>query len=223
MLGALKQSDLPGSDVVHLGEEEVLFEPDSAIHSVYFPHDCAISLFGILSGGESVEIASVGAEGLVGASALEGRHRICPRAVVQVGGRATRVPAREVNVVSKASGEVGYCLLTYIDLLLAQAFQSGICNRFHTAEQRLARFLLRHRDATGKASFLFTQEFMAECLGANRTTVVAAVSSLEQAGLIRHERGQVAVINPSSLEAKACECYRRIKDVLEEYLQSVSS
>ncbi|WP_447977264.1 Crp/Fnr family transcriptional regulator [Candidatus Nitrospira bockiana] len=215
-------TSLKGSDMVDMTEQQVVYEPDSPIEFVYFPEDCAISLFGILGDGGTVEIATVGPEGLLGVSALDGHHRMLPRAVVQVGGTATRVSARVLKEASRMSYHVAHRLFSYIDLLLAQAFQASACNRFHTAEQRLARFLLRHRDATRKTVFHLTQEFLAECLGANRTTVVAAISSLEGAGCIRHERGQIRLVDAAELENRACECYLRLRRALIEYLGALA-
>jgi CRP-like cAMP-binding protein len=197
--------------LVDLRKGAVLAEPYTALKYVYFPHDSLVSLVSVVSEGNSVEIAMVASEGLIGASALLHGESIPYRAVVQVPGGASRIEFKKLKRLFEDDVTLRHLILRYLHALMAQIAQSAICNRFHTIDQRLARWILSSRDRTRRNSFPYTQEFLAQMLGVDRPAVTIAAGLLKRASLIDYRRGTIAVIDEKGLEKVACECYPLLK------------
>ncbi|MDN3578359.1 Crp/Fnr family transcriptional regulator [Chitinimonas viridis] len=185
----------------------MLYEPGTEIAQVYFPYGSVVSLLGTLGPLRTVEVAAVGREGVIGGAAALGDAVSQFHAVVQVAGMAARIPAARMRKEFKSHGSWNPELLQFNDALMGQMAQAVICNRFHTVEARLARWLLTTRDRAETERFYMTQAFLARILGVRRVGVSAAAAKLQDAGLIGYSRGHVALLDTEGLEAYACECY----------------
>lgn len=203
---------------VRLASKQSLAEPSQPMTYAYFPHDTVISMSAIDSVGGSVEVGSVGCEGLAGLPLLLGTDRSIGRMVAQIGGDADRVEAsalqREVNRLP----ELRRLLLLYTQAFMTQVAQSTACNRLHSAERRLARWLLICRDRLGRDDLPITHETIAHMLGVRRATVTEAAGNLQQHGLIRYRRGVLTVLRRERLEMAACECYRIVRGEFDRLL-----
>jgi CRP-like cAMP-binding protein len=178
---------------------------------VYFPEDCVVSLVVILEGGDAVEAAMVGRDGVLGASAaLDGKISLS-RAVLQIGGTALACDSEALKRVAMQSEVMLSLLIRHEQTVYAQAQQSAACNVAHNLEARLCRWLLRARDLSGSDTLAFTQEFLAEMLGAGRPSVSVTAHTLQQAGLIKYARGKIHILNLDGLRESACECYETVK------------
>src|SRR5512138_2212023 len=211
LLGVLPEADYealrPRLATVQLKAREVLSEASEPIPAVYFPLDAVISVTAAGTDGSSVEVGSVGCEGMVGLPLLFGTDRSINRSVVQIGGGAEQVSAEALPGLVGAHASLRRLLLLYAQAFLTQLSRSTACNRLHSAEQRLARWLLICRDRVGRDEMPVTHETMALMLGVRRATVTEAAGELQRAGLIRYRRGIVAVAHRHGLESVACECY----------------
>jgi CRP-like cAMP-binding protein len=174
---------------------------------VYFPTRGVLSLVGSTSGGATVEVAVVGNEGVASLSAALGDHWLPYRILTQVPGRAIRVPTEAVTSVLKDCGDLHQRMLEYAHQLIAQVAQSAVCNRFHNARQRLARWLLMTADRAGTNELPLTHEFISSMVGGPRSAVTEAAAELRQAGSIDYRRGLITVCSHERLRAQACECY----------------
>jgi CRP-like cAMP-binding protein len=201
----------PHLQVVQLPHETVLFEAGDAIKAIYFPHTGIVSIVVDLASGETIETAMIGRDSVVGASAAIDDDIALNRAVVQVAGVASVVDVGTFRGLAHQSQTFNATLARHRQFILAQAQQSAACNAAHTLEARLARWLLRCRDLLGSDDILLTQEFLAEMLGARRTSVSLVASTLQQAGFIRYRRGHIRVIDAEGLRESACECYETNK------------
>lgn len=198
---------------------QVLFEPDEELRHAWFPETCVVSLTVPMRDGGGTEAATTGREGMVGLMAALSSHRALSRAVVQVPGSALRLPATALRAVFEASPQVRQRCLCYVDALLAQVLQSAACSALHSVEARLCRWLLQLDDRTeGEPRLPLTHDFLAEMLGAHRSTVTLAARVLQRAGLIAYRRGQVTVLDRAGLEEAACECYATIRAHYERLL-----
>jgi CRP-like cAMP-binding protein len=204
---------LGNRDVVYLDAGQVLHETGQAIEYLYFPEDSLVSLLGVINGRSSLEVGLVGAEGVVGVSAVLGRGISQVRAVVQTAGTAVRIKSEKVLAESKQSPGLQYALRDNINSLLAQAIQIAVCSRFHPLEARLARSLLATRDQLHSGEFHLTHEFMARALGVRRVGVTKAAGALQKRKLISYSRGAIKILVPVGLESASCECYRIVKDL----------
>lgn len=194
-------------DVTRMSAGEVLFEVGDVIAHVWFPISGVVSLCATTGDGDSVGLASIGAEGLIGGSiALGFRSALC-RAVVQVEGEAVRIEAAPFARALQAHPELQASVLAYMRELLLQTVQSTACSRFHTAEQRVSRWLLETADRTGARTFPVTHEFLALTLGMRRPWVTRVIRRLRDQGCIRFRRGELAIADRKRLERAACECY----------------
>ncbi len=196
----------------------VLFEPGGIIDSVNFPRNCVVSLVTPLEGGAIVEVATVGNEGIVGVPHVLGGS-LAVRAVCSVAGWADRMDASIFVKEVERDGPLRDLVQDYLQALFGQISQAAACNRLHSSEQRLSRWLLMSHDRVGADEFVITHEFLARMLGSRRATVTLSAGILQAAGLIRYHRGRVSIVDRSGLESVACECYGVIERELEGVVQ----
>jgi len=190
---------------------EVLCEPGEAMRHAYFPDTALISLLSLSENGESTEVGLLSNEGVLGIPIFLGSRNIPFRAVVQSSGRAHRMKAGLLKTEFDECGPLHNLLLRYVHLLVVQTSQTGACNRFHTLRQRLCRWLLASRDRTKSNELHFTQEFLSQVLGNNRTGTTEAAASLKRAGLIQYSRGHITILDYEGLQLAACECHQIVK------------
>jgi CRP-like cAMP-binding protein len=189
----------------------VLYESGSVLHHVYFPTDSIISLLYVLEDGASAEIAVVGNEGIIGVALFMGGETTPSRAVVQSAGSAYRLKGQLLKQEFNRSGAMQHLLLRYTQALLTQMAQTAVCNRHHSVDQQLCRWLLLSLDRLASNELSMTQELIANMLGVRREGVTEAAGKLQSAGLITYSRGRITVVDRSGLEARVCECYAVVK------------
>ena len=218
ILAALSQRDharlREGMTEVVLSIKTVLFEPGEPIEAVYFPLDGVISLVTPLEDGAIVEVATVGNEGIVGVPVVLGGS-LAVRAISQVAGRALRMETANFLTQLDRRGPLNTLVQSYVLALFGQIAQAAACNRLHSNEERLSRWLLMSHDRVGVDHFAITHEFLGQMLGSRRATVTLSAGILQAAGLIRYQRGQVTIIDRPGLEGVSCECYAVIKEELD--------
>ena len=203
---------------VDLRAKDRLAEPNRAIEAVYFPLDAVLSMAAVDRDGVTVEVGSVGCEGMTGLAVLLGAGQSTSRVVVQVGGQAERMDAAVLQREARRNDQFRRLLHLYVQAFMTQIAQSTACNRLHEAEQRLARWLLICRDRVGRDEMPITQEAMAVMLGVRRATVTEAASGLQRERLIRYRRGVVAIMDRPGLEATTCECYGMVREEFDRLL-----
>lgn len=191
---------------------DVLCEPGQEIRYIYFPGDSLISLLAVAEGRMTLEIGSVGREGMVGAQAALGHDVAQVRAVVQRSGSASRIGRAAFCAEFCKTESLQRLLYRYTDSVLAQAIRIAACSRFHVLEARLARSLLMTRDRLQSEKFYLTHEFLAQALGVRRVGVTKAASALQQQKLITYSRGHIEIIDAAGLQQAACSCYALVKD-----------
>lgn len=199
---------------VRLDIKTVLFEPGQAIDAVHFPLDGVISLVTPLEDGAIVEVATVGNEGVVGVPLVLGGS-LAVRAISQVPGRALRMEATAFLAELEQRGALHEVVQHYTSALFGQIAQAAACNRLHSNEERLSRWLLMSHDRVGVDEFAITHEFLGQMLGSRRATVTLSAGLLQAAGLIRYQRGHVTILDRHGLEGVSCECYAVIKKELD--------
>jgi CRP-like cAMP-binding protein len=197
---------------------EVLYSPGDTIKHIYFPNDSIISLLSEVAERSTIEVGIVGKEGMAGLSVFMGVDVSRTRAIVQGAGSAMRMTSAAVRQEARHLGSLHSLLHRYADSLLTQISQSSACNRFHTVDARLARWLLMTRDRMGADEFRLTQDFMSNMLGVRREGVNKAAGSLQSAKLISYSRGNLKILNSQGLEAVSCVCYGVIKAESDGYL-----
>lgn len=198
---------------VSLPLREVLYEPGEPIRHVYFPESGVISLLTLVDQNKAAEVAVIGSEGVVGASTTLGINSSHVRALVQGEGTALRI---EASILRKEFAENGAWfreLYRFSNALMGQAAQTAACNRFHTVEARLARWLLATRDRMNSRHFDLTQEFLSIMLGVRRVGITGAAMQLQKQKLITYSRGHIQILDPVRLETAACSCYGVVKDI----------
>lgn len=218
LLDNLPQSErerlLPHSKHIPLPRGKILHEQGDPVRDVYFPVSGMVSLLSTTGDGNTVELAMVGNEGMVGVAIIL-RSDVMPyRTMVQIEGEALRISAEAFRKGLIPGGQLEDRLFKYTNALLAQISQSAVCNHFHTTEARLCRWLLISRDRVKTNTLLLTQEIIAHMLGTSRTGVTRAATTLADAGLIRYRRGRITIINRQGLEDYSCECYEIVKEEL---------
>ena len=201
----------------------VLYEPGITLSHVYFPTTCIVSLLYMLENGESAEIAVVGNEGLVGVSLFLGGGSTSNRAVVQSAGHGYRLKASEMQHEFDRGGPVLHLLLRYTQALITQMSQTAVCNRHHSLDQQLSRWLLLSLDRLQSNELVMTQELIANMLGVRREGVTDSASKLQQEGLIRYSRGHITVIDRPGLEKRTCECYAVVKNEYNRLLPAATA
>jgi CRP-like cAMP-binding protein len=197
---------------------EVLYESGDQLRQVYFPTVSIVSLLYVLADGASAEIAVVGNEGIIGIALFMGGETMPNRAVVQSAGYAYRLKGQMLKEEFNRAGELQHLLLRYTQALLTQMAQTAVCNRYHSVDQQLCRWLLLSLDRLPSNELTMTQELIANMLGVRREGVTEAAGKLQSAGLIQYSRGQITVIDRPRLEERACECYKVVKKEFDRLL-----
>lgn len=202
---------------------EVLYESGGKLAYVYFPTTAIVSLQYIMESGASAEIAGVGNEGILGISLFMGGETTPSRAVVQTGGHGYRLKANLMMQEFNRAGLMLRLLLRYTQALLTQMAQTAVCNRHHSVEQQLCRWLLLTLDRLPSNDLTITQELIASMLGVRREGITEATGKLQHAGFIGHRRGHITVLDRSGLEAHVCECYEVVKKEFARLLNDVQN
>ncbi|MBI3917570.1 MAG: Crp/Fnr family transcriptional regulator [Betaproteobacteria bacterium] len=202
---------LPQLELVPMPLGEALYESGSRLHHVYFPTSSIVSLLYVMEDGASAEIAVVGNDGILGIALFMGGETTPSRAVVQSAGYGYRLKAHLLKQEFSRAGPVLNLLLRYTQALITQMAQTAVCNRHHSVEQQLCRWLLLSLDRLQSNKLIMTQELIANMLGVRREGVTEAAGRLQHAGLIRYSRGRIEVLDRRALEAQACECYAVVK------------
>jgi len=200
---------------------QVLYESGVALGYVYFPLTAIVSLLYVMENGASAEIAVVGNEGIVGVSLFMGGESTPSRAVVQSAGLGCRLKAPVMKSEFDRAGPVLHLLLRYTQALITQMAQTAVCNRHHSLDQQLCRWLLLSLDRLQGAELVMTQELIANMLGVRREGVTEGALKLQKAGLIRYSRGHITVLDRKGLEDRTCECYAVVKREYDRLLPAV--
>lgn len=226
LIGALsaeaRDRILPHMERVDLALGQVLYESGDAIRHVYFPVDCIVSLLYVMESGASAEISVVGNEGLLGVSIFMGGESTPSRALVQSAGSAFRLPARRLLDEFNRHGDLLQLVLRYTQALLTQMAQTAVCNRHHTIDQQLCRWLLLSLDRLQGNQLVMTQELIANMLGVRREGVTEAARKLQKLGVIEYSRGRITVIDRPHLERLSCECYGVVRKETHRLLPYLS-
>jgi CRP-like cAMP-binding protein len=197
---------------------QVLYEPGATLTHVYFPTNSIVSLLYVMANGASAEIAVVGNEGIVGISLFMGGESTPSRAVVQSAGEGYRLRSHMMKEEFNRAGPVLHLLLRYTQALITQMSQTAVCNRHHSLDQQLCRWLLLSLDRLQDNELVMTQELIANMLGVRREGVTEAALKLQQEGLIRYARGRITVLDRPGLENRTCECYAVVKKEYDRLL-----
>ena len=203
---------------IALEKGALLYEPGDEIDLIYFPHNAVVSLLTLMRGGEAIESATIGREGAVGFSAGIYPRQSQSRVIVQLAGSASRMPAARLRQACQHSDRLRFMIDRHAEALYGHAIQSVACNALHSVEARFARWLLCCHDRIDSDRVSLTQEFLADMLGVQRTTVTVVARTLQAAGLIRYSRGVVDILDRDGLEAIACECYATVRRNYERLL-----
>jgi CRP-like cAMP-binding protein len=215
LLAKLSQRDrdrlCPHFKLVELPLGEVLYEPDDVLRHVYFPFDCIVSLLYVMENGSAAEISVVGNEGMIGIALFMGGESTPSRAVVQSAGCAYRLPGQILKDEFNRNGAMQVLLLRYTQALITQMAQTAVCNRHHSVDQQLCRWLLLSLDRLPNNKLFMTQGLIANMLGVRREGVTEAAGKLQKLGVIRYSRGEMTVLDRPTLEKLSCECYAVVK------------
>ncbi|MDZ7669843.1 MAG: Crp/Fnr family transcriptional regulator [Gammaproteobacteria bacterium] len=196
----------------------VLYESGDKEHNVYFPTDSIVSLLYVMSNGASAEISVVGNEGIVGVAVFMGGESTTSRAVVQSAGSAFRLPRQRLKDEFNRHTELMYLMLRYTQALITQMAQTAVCNRHHSIDQQLCRWLLLSLDRLSGDELNMTQELIANMLGVRREGVTEAAGKLHKLGVIEYRRGRIRVLNRPEIERRSCECYAVVKKECDRLL-----
>ena len=215
LLASLSKAELkrmsPHLEPLEMPLGHIIYESGRVQDYVYFPTTCIISLLYVMEDGSSAEIAIVGKEGLVGISLFMGGETTPSRAIVQSEGKAFRLAARHLRAEFGRAGSWQHLLLRYTQSLIAQMAQTAVCNRHHSVDQQLCRWLLLSLDRLPSDELIMTQELIANMLGVRREGVTAAAGKLQKAGVITYQRGHIKVLDRPKLEKMSCECYEVVR------------
>lgn len=201
----------PHLELVPMPLGKVLYESGDSLRSVYFPTDSIISLFYVMENGSSAEIAGVGNEGMLGISLFMGGESTPNRAMVQCAGHAYRLLGQRLKDEFGRHGEMLVLMLRYTQSLITQMSQTAVCNRHHSVDQQLCRWLLLTLDRLPGNRLTMTQELIANILGVRREGITDAAGKLQRLGVIEYSRGQITVLNRPKLEKLSCECYAVVR------------
>jgi len=190
---------------------KVLYESGESLKHIYFPTDSIVSLLYVMKDGASAEIAVVGNEGAIGVALFMGGETTPSRAIVQSAGSAFRLEGKRLKLEFNRHGQMLHVLLRYTQSLITQMAQTAVCNRHHSVNQQLCRWLLLSLDRLRSNELKMTQELIANMLGVRREGVTAAAGELQKAGVIRYSRGKITVLDRAKLEQLSCECYSVVK------------
>lgn len=197
---------------------QVVYESGDAMRHVIFPTDSIVSLLYVMESGASAEISVVGNEGVIGVAIFMGGESTPSRAIVQSAGHAFRMPAKLLMIEFNRHGELLQLMLRYTQALLTQMAQTAVCNRHHTIDQQLARWLLLSLDRLNGPNLVMTQELIANMLGVRREGVTEAARKLQKLGVIEYSRGHITVLNRPRLERLVCECYEVVRKETQRLL-----
>ena len=223
---------LPPADLARLSEKlepapmplgHVLYESGDKLRHVYFPTNSIVSLLYVMEDGASAEIAIVGKEGIVGISLFMGGETTPSRAIVQSAGQAFRVTSKVLKTEFRRAGPLQHVLLRYTQALITQMAQTAVCNRHHSVEQQLCRWLLMSLDRLGSTELSMTQKLIADMLGVRREGVTESAGKLQKLGLIEYSRGRIVVRDRLGVERHACECYQVVKKEYARLLPPVKA
>jgi CRP-like cAMP-binding protein len=227
ILDALPQPErerlFPHLKLVALPLGEVLYESGDTLRHIYFPTDSIISLLYVLEDGASAEIAVVGNEGAIGVALFMGGETTTNRAIVQSAGSAYRLTGARLKEEFGRHGEMLHILLRYTQALITQMAQTAVCNRHHSVDQQLCRWLLLSLDRLSSAKLTMTQELIANMLGVRREGVTEAAGKLQKLGVITYQRGHITVLDRPRLEQLCCECYAVVKKETDRLLTPASA
>ena len=220
--GALERV-LPHLRLVAMPLGKVLYEPGDLLSHVYFPTDCIVSLLYVLTDGSSAEISVVGNEGVIGIALFMGGETTPSRALVQSGGHAYELHGQLLKNEFHRDGSMQLLLLRYTQALITQMAQTAVCNRHHSVDQQLCRWLLLSLDRLSGNRLTMTQELIANMLGVRREGVTEAAGKLQKLGVIKYQRGQITVMDRPRLEQLCCECYAVVRKESDRLLPRPSS
>lgn len=209
---------LPHLERVEMSFGEVLYTSGSTLKFVYFPTSAIVSLLNVMADGASAEIAVVGNDGIVGIALFMGGESTTHHAIVQSAGNVYRMPVAVLLKEFSDCSELRQLLLRYTQALFTQTAQTAVCNRHHSIDQQLCRWLLSSLDLLTNANIVMTQELISNMLGVRRQGVAQAANKLQEAGLIQYNRGKIKVVNRPKLEARVCECYMTVKQEYERLM-----
>lgn len=222
ILDALPQLErerlFPHLKLVSLPLGTVLYESGAALRHIYFPTNAIVSLLYVMQDGSSAEIAVVGNEGAIGVSLFMGGETTPSRAIVQSGGKAYRLTGKRLKLEFNRHGEMLHILLRYTQSLITQMAQTAVCNRHHSLDQQLCRWLLLSLDRLSGNQLDMTQELIANMLGVRREGVTEAAGKLQKLDVIRYTRGKITVLDRRHLERLSCECYAVVKKETDRLL-----
>ncbi len=212
----------PHLQLVALPLGKVLYESGDVLRHVYFPIDSIVSLLYVLADGASAEISVVGNEGLIGIALFMGGETTPSRAIVQSAGHAYRLIGQQLKDEFHRNGELQLLLLRYTQALITQMAQTAVCNRHHSVDQQLCRWLLLSLDRLSDNQLTMTQELIANMLGVRREGVTEAAGKLQKLGVIEYSRGQITVLDRPKLERLCCECYAVVRKESDRLLPRLS-
>jgi CRP-like cAMP-binding protein len=209
----------PHLELIPMPLGEVLYESGGKLHHVYFPTTAIVSLHYVMENGASAEIAGVGNEGVVGISLFMGGNTTPSRATVQTAGSGYRLKERLIMEEFNRAGPLMKLMLRYTQALITQMSQTAVCNRHHSMEQQMCRWLLSTLDRLPSHELVMTQELIASMLGVRREGITETAGDLQRAGLISYRRGHITVLDRAGLEIRACECYNVVKKEFRRLLK----
>jgi CRP-like cAMP-binding protein len=225
ILGALPQQEFdrlrPHLREVSFDSGHTIYQPEETIESVYFVNRGIVSWLATLEDGNTVEAGVIGPEGVAGVAALLGAKSTPNQGLAQSDVVASRIATRDLIGEFRRNGELNRLILRFVHSLFTQVAQTAACNRLHTLDQRLARWLLMTHDRSARDTFPLTQEFISRMLGVRRAGVSVSANSLKQNGLIDFHRGNIQIVDRRGLEAAACECYQIVKEEYEQTLPTI--
>jgi CRP-like cAMP-binding protein len=213
----------PYFELIPMPLGKILYESGGQLNHVYFPTTSIVSLLYVMEDGASAEIAIVGKEGMVGVALFMGGQTMPNRAVVQSAGEAYRLKGTLLKQEFDRAGPIQHVLLRYTQALLTQMAQTAVCNRHHSVQQQLCRWLLLSLDRLPTNVLTMTQELIANMLGVRREGVTEAAGKLQNNGLIKYNRGVITVLDRPGLEAVCCECYQVVKTEFDRLLPKVTA
>lgn len=202
----------PHLELVRLTPGKILYNAGDAVRHAYFPKGGMICLLSTTESGRTIEIAMISNEGIAGIPIILRCEAAPYQVMVQLAGNALRIRAGALRAEFDRGGHLQHLLLQYTHTLLMQIAQSAACNRFHTVEERLCRWLLVSRDRVQTDTIRLTQEFLSQMLGTPRSSVTTVAVALQREGLIAYRRGRITILDRSAMESASCECYRRSRE-----------
>jgi CRP-like cAMP-binding protein len=215
LLAQLSQTDrnrlFPHFKLVPMPLGKVLYEPGDVLRNVYFPFDCIVSLLYVMENGAAADISVVGNDGMIGIALFMGGESTPSRAVVQSAGCAYQLPGKILKEEFNRNGAMQGILLRYTQALITQMTQTAVCNRHHSVDQQLCRWLLLSLDRLPDNKLIMTQGLIAKMLGVRREGVNEAAGKLQKLGIIHYSRGAMTVLDRAKLETRSCECYAAVK------------